>query len=147
MPTSLMDKQTIEQLIPHAGTMVLLDEVIHYDEHSLRATTKTHRDVNHPLRHEGQLLTLNLIEYAAQAMAVHLGVMASDAQHSAGGYLVQATAVKLYRQLLDEVIGMITIEVTRAQVGIHGGVYLFSAREREDKLACGRLSVFFKGGQ
>ena len=44
----MIDKTEIESLIPHSGTMCLLDTVAAWDEQRIRCLTETHRDPANP---------------------------------------------------------------------------------------------------
>lgn len=84
----LMDKVAIRALIPHAGSMCLLDAVLDWDEASIRCSTATHRDPCHPLRRDGRLAAVHAFEYGAQAAAIHGALLArSSAQPRYDGYL------------------------------------------------------------
>ena len=75
----MIDKSEIRRLIPHSGTMCLLDGVVRWDDESIVCITNTHRDANNPLRRDGQLSALHALEYGAQAAAVHGGLRARAA--------------------------------------------------------------------
>jgi predicted hotdog family 3-hydroxylacyl-ACP dehydratase len=57
--------------LPHAGSMRLLEQVLDWDEASIRCATASHRSVENPLRRDGILGAVLAVEYAAQAAAVH----------------------------------------------------------------------------
>ena len=80
MNTSI-DKPEIRTLIPHAGTMCLLDNVIDWDDESIVCVTNTHRDANNPLRRHNQLSAVHALEYGAQAAAIHGGLRAVSYTH------------------------------------------------------------------
>ena len=65
------DRGWIEAHIPHQGRMCLLDEVRAWDQAGVECASRTHRAPDHPLRAHGRLGSACLLEYAAQAMAVH----------------------------------------------------------------------------
>src|SRR6476619_2187955 len=67
----LIDRSEIRTLIPHSGTMCLLDGVFRWDDDSIVCITNTHRDANNPLRRDGQLSAVHALEYGAQAAAIH----------------------------------------------------------------------------
>src|SRR6059058_4587817 len=77
--TTPIDKAEIRRLIPHAGTMCLLDSVLGWDDESIVCTTNTHRDEANPLRRDGRLSALHALEYGAQAAAIHGGLRARAA--------------------------------------------------------------------
>ena len=75
----MIDKSEIRRLIPHSGTMCLLDGVVRWDDDSIVCITNTHRDANNPLRRDGQLSAVHALEYGAQAAAIHGGLRARAA--------------------------------------------------------------------
>lgn len=66
-------------LIPHQGSMCLLDSVAHWDDVRIHARSGSHARDDNPLRRDGRLRALHLCEYGAQAMAVHGGLLAQAA--------------------------------------------------------------------
>ena len=58
----------ISSLVPHQGTMCLLERVIEWDDRRVVLETATHRSPSNPLRSNGRLRSLALCEYGAQAM-------------------------------------------------------------------------------
>ncbi len=94
----------IRTLIPHSGRMCLLDEVIHWDKHSIVCISNTHRDPGNPLRRQGRLSALHAFEYGAQAAAVHGGLRARAAGTTASsGYLAALRDGRLHATRLDHV--------------------------------------------
>src|SRR5947207_14065801 len=75
----MIEKSEIRTLIPHSGTMCLLDGVLRWDDESIVCITNTHRDANNPLRRNGQLSAVHALEYGAQAAAIHGGLRARAA--------------------------------------------------------------------
>ncbi len=65
--------------MPHRGAMLLLDRVIEDTETHVLVAAKDHRGANHPLRRQGRLETLALVEIGAQAAAAHASL------HGLGG--------------------------------------------------------------
>ena len=68
----MLDHAWIAAHIPHQGRMCLLDRVLSWDEQQVCCVAQGHQAADHPLRAEGRLGIAVGIEYAAQAMAVHL---------------------------------------------------------------------------
>jgi predicted hotdog family 3-hydroxylacyl-ACP dehydratase len=97
-------KAEIRTLIPHSGTMCLLDEVIRWDETSITCVTNTHRDPNNPLRRDGHLSAVHAFEYGAQAAAVHGGLRARAVGETAPpGYLAALRDASLHVSFLDDI--------------------------------------------
>ena len=70
----MLGKSEIAAMIPHAGTMCLLDGVLEWNPTKIKCVSQSHHDENNPMLIAGQLPAMCGIEYAAQAMAVHGGV-------------------------------------------------------------------------
>ncbi|SDE08860.1 phosphotransferase [Aquimonas voraii] len=132
----------IEQLIPHAGGMCLLERVIAFDESGLHAQSDAHRDPAHPLRREGRLSALHLCEYGAQAMAVHGGLLAArDGRTAPPGLLVSLRGVELSREFIDELPGPLDVyaqDVADSGAGWQCG---FRIEHAGEVLATGRAAV------
>jgi predicted hotdog family 3-hydroxylacyl-ACP dehydratase len=109
-----IDRETILGLIPHAGTMCLLDKILHWDETSLRGLSHRYRDTDNPLRRaDGSLGTATGIEIAAQAMAAHGSLSAPQNTPPSRGYLVSLRDVALTAGPLDANGGDLLIEILR----------------------------------
>src|SRR5574337_1598768 len=72
----MLPKNDWAALIPHAGTMCLLDAVCSWDERRIHAISTSHARADNPLRGEYGLHAVHLAEYGAQAMALHGGLLA-----------------------------------------------------------------------
>src|SRR5690606_20848380 len=67
-------KAEIERMIPHAGSMVLLDNVEAWSADHIVCTAHSHASATNPLRRAEMLSRVMAIEYAARAVAVHGGL-------------------------------------------------------------------------
>src|SRR5579885_815973 len=74
----MMSHAQIAGLVPHQGTMCLLETVESWDSRVVLCTAASHRDPNHPLRDDSMLPAVCGIEYAGQAIAVHCGLLAGN---------------------------------------------------------------------
>ena len=63
----MISGQALVALIPHGGSMCLLEAVDSWDETRVTCRSATHRRPDHPLRRDGHLSAVHLLEYAAQA--------------------------------------------------------------------------------
>jgi predicted hotdog family 3-hydroxylacyl-ACP dehydratase len=61
----------ISELLPHRGTARLLERLLHFSDAQILVATATHRSPDNPLLHAGRLASVHLVEYGAQAMALH----------------------------------------------------------------------------
>lgn len=132
----------IEQLIPHAGSMCLLERVLAFDDSGLHAQSDAHRDPAHPLRRDGRLSALHLCEYGAQAMAVHGGLLAAREGRSAPpGLLVSLRGVELSREFIGDLPGpldVFAVDVSDSGAGWQCG---FRIEHAGEVLATGRAAV------
>jgi predicted hotdog family 3-hydroxylacyl-ACP dehydratase len=129
-------------LIPHAGAMCLLDEVLAWDEATVHARSASHRRADNPLRRDGVLRALHACEYGAQAMAVHGGLRARAAgARAAAGYLVSLRGVVLHRARLDDLPGWLEVRAERLLGGDAGWQYAFQVEHEGLAVASGRAMV------
>jgi predicted hotdog family 3-hydroxylacyl-ACP dehydratase len=109
-----LDKSRIRQLIPHSGSMCLLDTVVEWDDHSIVCLSDSHRDAANPLRRNGRLSALHAFEYGAQATAVHGGVRAEAIGKTAPpGYIAALRNASLYVERLDDLNAPLEVRARR----------------------------------
>ena len=138
----MLTKRDWGHLIPHQGTMSLLDAVIDWDDARLHATTTSHRDADNPLRSDGMLRAVHLCEYAAQATAVHGGLLAQRAgARAVPGLLVALRAVELHVARIDDLPGALDVYVTRLLDDGAGAQYEFHVAHAGVRLAAGRVAI------
>jgi predicted hotdog family 3-hydroxylacyl-ACP dehydratase len=100
MQAMTLDKEQIEQLIPHSGAMCLLHSVLSWDANHIHCTATSHHDADNPLRTVDSLPAYAGVEYAAQAVAVH-GGLNNQADRPNIGYLASLRNVTLNTDRLD----------------------------------------------
>ena len=140
-----LGKAALCRLIPHHGTMCLLETVEQWDETGILCTAASHRDATNPLRRHNQLEAICGLEYAAQAMAVHVGLLEQGKDHRLTvGYLGAVKNLMLRAARLDDVTGDLTLQATRL-VGEAGRfIYTFRVSAEPQLLLEGRASIFLK---
>ncbi|HYM41838.1 MAG TPA: hypothetical protein VET46_03625 [Steroidobacteraceae bacterium] len=151
-----LDREWIEQHIPHKGRMCLLDEVLSWDAAHIRCRSNTHRSPDNPLRAHGRLGAACGIEYAAQAMAVHGALIAAsdplertvstDVRGSIGasvGYLASVRNVTLQVSRLDDLQSELIASAERVTGDGRTVLYEFSVSGGERVLLSGRASIVF----
>jgi predicted hotdog family 3-hydroxylacyl-ACP dehydratase len=143
------DRRWIEAHIPHQGRMCLLDEVRAWDQSSVECASRTHRAADHPLRAHGRLGSACLLEYAAQAMAVH-GALRFPADTSIAtrtlgpvGVLASARNIELLVVGLDDIADELLIRAERQYSDERGALYEFRISAASRLLAQGRAAVLF----
>lgn len=86
----------IEALIPHAGKMCLLEQVLSYSNDDIICRTQSHLYADNPLKIAGKLSKMHLIEYGAQAIAIHGGLLENPTFNNQPrpGYIASVKSVK-----------------------------------------------------
>jgi predicted hotdog family 3-hydroxylacyl-ACP dehydratase len=136
-----LDRRWLEANLPHQGRMNLLHEVAAFDDATIRAIARNHRDADHPLRVRGELPAVCGIEYGAQAAAAH---GAASSQHPSGaGVLAGVRGVKLHARRLDDVAGDLEVEARQLAGGTAGVRYTFTVSGDGRLLVEGRVTVAF----
>ncbi len=133
------------QLVPHAGSMCLLEQVLSWDESTVVAITRNHTHPEHPLRSAGRLAMVHLCEYGAQAMAVHGGLLAArNGERAAPGLLVSLRDVALAGGDLARAGDTLQITATRLHGDSTGWQYAFRAEAGGRLLGEGRAAVVLR---
>lgn len=141
-----MKRDDILAMIPHAGSMCLLDEVLDWGPDKIRCLSHRFAQADNPLRRpDGTLGTACGIEIAAQAMAVHGRLTAPAGGVPIPGYLVSLRDVRLITPNLDTP-GPLTITATRLLGDTSGASYNFSVTDPLTELLNGRATVLFGAG-
>ncbi len=128
--------------MPHAGRMVLLEEVDRWDAGGIVCRTRSHCDPVNPLRASGRLAAVCGIEYALQAAALHGALMQGGARQDAGyAASLRGVTLNVYR-LDDQTLGALTVEARLQARERFGMVYDFALRsEAGATLLEGRASI------
>ncbi len=141
-----MTKADLGRLIPHWGTMCLLDRAEQWDDIQILCRSGTHRDPANPLRRGDRLEALCGLEYAAQAMAVHVGLLEErERKHTITvGYLGAVNNLILGAGRLDDVKDDLTIQAARLVGQGSSFIYTFRVSAGPHELLSGRASIFLK---
>lgn len=138
----MIERAEIESLIPHKGSMCLLDVVEHWDAAGIRCRSETHRSAGNPLRSEGKLSAVHLVEYGAQAMAIHGGLLERARGGAARpGLLVAVRDLKLEAARIDDIAAPLLVSARRLVANAGGWLYSFEVEAGGTKLASGRVGV------
>jgi predicted hotdog family 3-hydroxylacyl-ACP dehydratase len=133
----------LEELLPHAGRMRLIDRVVEYDAVRIVCEANSHRATDHPLAIDGVLSAVCGLEYGAQAMAIH-GALVSGGERPRVGFLVAARELAWSASRLDTVEAPMTIEAQREFGSDNQVSYAFSLRAAGHEVMRGRASVVLR---
>lgn len=130
-------KGEIYSRIPHDGAMRLIDRVDSWDGGMIRCSARSHTDPNHPLRHGNRLAGVHALEYAAQAIAIHAGLLLPD-RLAAAVYVAAFREVEILGLTFDGTPSTLLIEAARQSSGPGGWSYRFSVTSGDLPIAAGR---------
>lgn len=140
-----LTKEELSTFLPHAGAMRLIDRVESWDATTIRCHTRSHHDQGNPLRQGARLEAVTGLEYAAQAMGVHVGLL-NRTRSTDGliGYVGGLRDVVLCVDRLDDCPAELTIDVTRLFVDDNSFMYQFAISSGCLDVMTGRASIFLK---
>lgn len=142
LPATGLDHEGIACLIPHSGSMCLLERVLECDETHIHCQAMSHRRADNPLRTASGLLSTAAIEYAAQAMAVHGALLTRGAGRQARpGMLASARSVELHRLRLDDLEQPLDVRAERLAGDDRQLLYAFAVLHAGALVAAGRATV------
>ena len=138
----MIEHDELCSLIPHSFDMCLLDRVESWNDEEIVCYSRSHLSLNNPLRRDQTLSSIHLLEYAAQAMAVH-GGLESRAQgiKMTEGYLAALRDVNIHICDLDDIKNELRIKVEKIMSQEGNMIYTFSVSHEATKLASGRSTV------
>lgn len=138
--TQQLDHAGIAALVPHAGSMCLLDHTLAWDAESITCGAVSHRDATNPLRRGGVLPAVCGVEYALQAMALHGALTARDGPQAAG-YLASLRNLDLGAERLDDVAADLRVEATALAREARSFVYAFRVTADGVALLSGQAAI------
>jgi predicted hotdog family 3-hydroxylacyl-ACP dehydratase len=125
--------------------MCLLDSVETWDDTTISCRTSTHRDQRNPLRARGRLTVSAGLEYAAQAMGAHVGLVdGSRRSENQIGYVGGIRDVTFSVTRLDDLTGDLAVDATRMVEGENSYMYRFTVSHSGLAIIEGRASIFVK---
>lgn len=141
-PIASIEHDELCSLIPHSFDMCLLDRVESWDENNIVCFSNSHLSQTNPLRREGNLSSIHLLEYAAQAMAVHGGLHDREQGiQMSEGYLAALRDVKIEICNIDSIQNKLKIEASKILSQGGNMIYNFKVLSSEKELASGRATV------
>jgi predicted hotdog family 3-hydroxylacyl-ACP dehydratase len=157
----MLTRRQILALIPHQGTMCLLDDVTAWTVADITCGTSSHLAPDNPLRRNGRLGAICGIEYGLQAAALHgalvqgagrpgEGVAAGDGAADVPappepGFLAALRDVTLHVERLDDQrFGVLRVTAQSELQAASGAIYRFVvASEAGEPLVEGRGTIAF----
>jgi predicted hotdog family 3-hydroxylacyl-ACP dehydratase len=135
----MLKRDRLEHLLPHSGTMFLIDEVVSWDAAGIECRSRSHRAAEHPLAHDGRVGVVCGVEYCLQAMALHGALTADKPQPP--GFLVRIGDARFSVAYLDELGAELSVQATLIQSLPRGLNYIFTLHGGDRLAIEGRATV------
>ena len=138
---AILKHEEICKMLPHAGDMCLLDEVLAWDKGSIECVTNSHRDKNNPLFLNERLHAVNCIEYAGQTTVVHGSLCWEEGMDLPDvAILVSIRDLQIHRATLNDINAPLHIHADVLDILEFASNYSFSVRADGLEVASGRLT-------
>ncbi len=131
----------IAALVPHAGSMCLLDRAVRWDADGILCMATSHRAETNPLRRGGMLPAVCGVEYALQAMALHGALTGTEDGPQPPGYLASLRALELGVDRLDDIVEDLRIEARALTREARSFIYSFQATAEGRVLFAGQAAI------
>jgi len=140
-----MTKEEIAGLLPHGESMCLLESVEAWDDDGISCRTTTHRDRRNPLIFHGRLTVTSGLEYAAQAMGIHVRLFNRRLHEKPQVGLIGAVRdVTVAVERLDDLNADLLVNAVRVAEGENSFMYRFTLASDGRNIMKGRASIFLK---
>lgn len=127
-------------LIPHTGDMLLIDSVKKWSTTDITTGSYSHQKPNHPLRLNGVLSSLHLIEYGAQTIAIHCGLLTGE---NRAGVLAAVKEAQFYVDDLQDLADELHIHATIEHQSTQGAVYQLNITAHNQRLLSAHTTVIY----
>ena len=118
-----MGREELQSLIPHSGSMCLLDSVVDWNDDSIACETSSHLRENNPFTKQGRLDSVLLVEYGAQAAAVHAGLIQNGMGEGGTAYIGAVKNLQIFEQVVDQSISMLNVSAQCILNNKDGAIY------------------------
>jgi predicted hotdog family 3-hydroxylacyl-ACP dehydratase len=137
----MLDRAGIETCVPHAGAMCLLDAVTRWDALHI-ACSAAAPQAHHPLARGGMVPAVVVVEYAAQATAVH-GTLLDSRAAPRGGMLATLNDVELHCHGIALGEGPLAVQAELVSRSAAACLYAFDVATSRRRIVSGCLMVAF----
>ncbi len=135
-----LSQADFKHLVPHSGTMLLIDRVESWTQTDIISVSKSHQNPDHPLRFNGSLSSLHLIEYGAQTIAIHCGLLMRENKM---GVLAAVKNAHFYVNTLDALHHELLIQGIEKHQSSQGAVYQLNITANNTLLLSAQITVIY----
>ena len=137
-----LTKQQITNYLPHQGNMCLIEQVQTWNDSTIHCLLTSHQQLDNPLRTNNCLSTIHVIEYAAQAAALHLALQhTTEIPKIHYGYLAAVQKCFMAVQRLDNIEKSLQLICSQLFLEEHKGAFYEFKLYTEEPLASGQFLI------
>ncbi|MCF6324774.1 MAG: hypothetical protein L3J89_10725 [Gammaproteobacteria bacterium] len=137
----LIARSELEQMIPHGSQMCLLDEVVEWDQKNIICRTSSHGCTDNPLRIDGRLGGMMLVEYGAQVAAIHVALIQQGFKAPQSAYLGAIKELVLSVDFVERIEGSLSVKADCIMNNMGGAIYSIQVVSADQMLMKARLSL------
>ncbi|HEY3920324.1 MAG TPA: hypothetical protein VGL83_21235 [Stellaceae bacterium] len=137
----MIGREGVARLIPHAGSMCLLDGVVAWDQDTITCRSVAHRARDNPLRQGDRLGALAGIEFAVQAMAAHGRLVGTVDERPRAGFIASLRDIVCRCERLDQFVDELVVTARRLMDNGEHVMYAFAIACDTRELVAGRAVV------
>ena len=141
----MLSQKEIQDLLPHGDGMCMIECVEHWEENAIVCTSANVQSNDNPLLEEKYLSSICLLEYAAQAAAIHAGLLQSGAKRTLSeGHAAYVGGIKNIEVAMPQLTSEmkdVTIEANIELLTDNGAIYNFTAKSLDKLIVSGRLTL------
>lgn len=135
----MIESDQIKALLPHGDAMSLLDQVESWDDLSIRCVTKSHLRQDNPIVTQEHRHSSLLIEYAAQAAAIHAGLLNSDLGECRPAYVGAVKNIEIIESLIPNKDSALVVQAKAELLNSNGAIYGFIVESEKQSVISGKL--------
>lgn len=137
----MLNADEIADFLPHGRGMSLIEKVIDWQEQNINCIGLSHKDPKNPMFANGNLQSITLIEYAAQSVAVHAGLLNAKLGTQRPAYIGGLKKIEIAAQYLPDRKTELRISATAELLSAGGAIYKFSISSDAELILSGRLTL------
>jgi predicted hotdog family 3-hydroxylacyl-ACP dehydratase len=130
--------------MPHKGAMRLLESISSVSEHEIHCIGTSHIDSTYPLRIDGTLFSISLVELGAQAAAAHASLFGIKGNHT--GLLIGLQNIEICIPTVTKHPEPLKITAQQLHFDTNGSLYGFKVFGEDSQIfVAGRAALKMQG--
>ncbi len=131
----------IADFLPHGRGMSLIEKVTHCEEEGISCIGMSHLDPLNPMFHQGSFQSITLVEYAAQSIAIHAGLLNRQLAASRPAFIGGFKNIEIPIAKLPNRKTKIDVKAVAEFLSPGGAIYSFTVLSDDEVVISGRLTL------